>query len=169
MNVIFSVRRMDCGFIFHLFIFLLQLSLCLSLSLPWGMYFLLSIHLSVLPSAILPPAYLFRNVKWNSLALLTFIKCLHSKQGFWKWLPMRRRQGGVSVSVQFSVPFSCDMNALADGGGKQNEGGKRSYKLKTLILILEASSRRVWQWSSAPASTVCVTRTLSTSALCSNF
>lgn len=70
---------------------------------------------------------------------------------------------------QSTVPYSCDMNALADGGGKQNEGGKRSYKLKTLILILEASSRRVWQWSSAPASTVCVTRTLSTSTLCSNF
>lgn len=95
------------------------------------------------------PADLFRNTKWNPLALLTCIKRLHSKWGLWKWLPLRRCQGTDSVNMQtvhsiypLSLPHVMWPD-LSDDGVNKMKGVKEGYRLKRPILILKAPSR--WQ------------------------
>lgn len=66
---------MDCGLFFH-FVYFSAISLS---SLPLGAHFLLSIHMSVPPAAILPPCGFIQEYKMKSSHTLTSIKWLHSK------------------------------------------------------------------------------------------
>lgn len=111
---------------------------CLSLSLPLSLHLSLQstswrhtfspLHSHVSSSLHNPsPADLFRNTKWNPLALLTCIKCLHSNWGLWKRLPLRRSRGTQFVKHADCtlnldlLPNTCDMNWPVRWWSKQNE------------------------------------------------